>query len=222
MGYWRRGEWRPYEDAELLDVVAASLPRVPRWCRVTRVIRDISSDDIVAGNKRTNFRQIAEAEVRRRGDRLVEIRTREIRGEAFDAAGLRLERTAYRAGSGTEHFLELVTPEDRIVAFLRLSLPDAASFVSELSSHALVRELHVYGGAVGIGAAPGERPQHRGFGARLLDEAAGVARAAGFDTLSVISAIGTRDYYRRLGFEDGELYQHRALGNEARRLTPDA
>ena len=211
MGHWRRGEWRPYDDGELLDVVAGALPRVPRWCRVTRVIRDISSDDIVAGNKRTNFRQIAEAEVRRRGGRLVEIRAREIRDDALDADALRLQRTAYRAGRATEHFLELVTPEDRIVGFLRLSFPDAAPFVPELEGSALVRELHVYGGAVDIGSAPGERAQHRGFGARLLDEAASRAREAGFTTLSVISAIGTRDYYRRHGFADGELYQHRPL-----------
>ncbi|MEO1933192.1 MAG: radical SAM protein, partial [Myxococcales bacterium] len=95
MGPWKRGEWSPYDDAELLEVVADAMPRVPRWCRVTRVIRDISSDDIVAGNKRTNFRQIAEAEISRRGDPLVEIRHREIRGEAFEAAALELVETEF-------------------------------------------------------------------------------------------------------------------------------
>lgn len=211
MGPWRRGEWRPYDDAELLEVVAGALPRVPRWCRVTRVIRDISSDDIVAGNKRTNFRQIAEQEIARRGERLVEIRQREIRGEAFDPEALVLRETEYATASGRERFLELVTPEDRIVGFLRLSLPDAESFVPELGRNALVRELHVYGGAVPIGAGPEGAAQHRGLGARLLAAAAERARDEGHRALSVISAIGTRDYYRRQGFTDGELYQHRAL-----------
>jgi elongator complex protein 3 len=211
MGPWRRGEWRPYDDAELLDVVAASLVRVPRWCRVTRVIRDISSDDIVAGNKRTNFRQVAEAEIARRGARIVEVRQREIRGDAFDEAALDLLETEYDVASGCEVFLELVTSEDRIVGFLRLFLPRQASFLPELARHALVRELHVYGGSVQIGAHAGGRAQHRGLGSRLLDAAEEVARTAGYETLSVISAIGTRDYYRRLRFADGDLYQHRPL-----------
>ncbi len=211
MGSWRRGEWRPYSEEELLEVVAKTLPHVPRWCRVTRVIRDISSDDIVAGNKRTNFRQIAEAEIERRGERLVEIRAREIRSESFAESDLVLIRTDYAVGGGRETFLELTTEGDRIVGFLRLFLPREASFVPELGRHALVRELHVYGGAVRIGAASGGRAQHRGFGARLLEAAEGIAADAGHSTLSVISAIGTRDYYRRQGFQDGDLYQHRPL-----------
>jgi elongator complex protein 3 len=209
MGPWRRGEWRPYSDDELLSVVTDALVRVPRYCRVTRVIRDISSDDIVVGNKRTNFRQIAEAEIVRRGGRLEEIRHREIRAQDFDEDALRLIDTEYDTGTGRERFLELVTGNDRIVGFLRLSLPKTASFVPELGHHALVRELHVYGGAVGIGAAAGGRAQHRGLGARLLAAAERVAAEAGHPALSVISAIGTRDYYRRHGFEDGDLSQHR-------------
>jgi elongator complex protein 3 len=209
MGPWKRGEWRPYESEELLEVVAAALPQVPRYCRVTRVIRDISSDDIVVGNKRTNFRQIAEQEIARRGGALVEIRHREIRGRNFDPATLVLRETEYATGAGREIFLELVTPEDWIVGFLRLSLPGEPSFIEELGAAALVRELHVYGGSVRIGAAHAGAPQHRGLGAQLLDRASVLAREAGHDMLSVISAIGTREYYRRQSFEDGALYQHR-------------
>ena len=213
MGPWRRGEWRPYDDDELLTVVADALPRVPRWCRVTRVIRDISSDDIVAGNKRTNFRQIAEAEVSRRGQRLVEIRQREIRGEEFEAENLVLTETVYETEGGREIFLELVTASDRIVGFLRLSLSEKPSFIQELGSSALIRELHVYGGSVQIGAASGGRAQHRGLGVRLLQAAELAAGKAGYSRLSVISAIGTRGYYRQQGFSDGELYQHCAIGS---------
>ncbi len=211
MGPWRRGEWRPYEDEELLRVVADALPRVPRWCRVTRVIRDISSDDIVAGNKRTNFRQIAEAEISRRGLRLVEIRQREIRDQAFEALELELVETRYPTKAGREVFLELVTADDRIVGFLRLSLPEKSSFIVELGESALIRELHVYGGSVQIGAASGGRAQHRGLGRRLLRVAEAMAGKAGYRRLSVISAIGTRGYYRQQGFDDGELYQHRSI-----------
>jgi elongator complex protein 3 len=213
MGPWKRGEWHPYTDEELLEVVVESLPRVPRYCRVTRVIRDISSDDIVVGNKRTNFRQIAEQEIERRGGTLVEIRHREIRGEAFDREALELRETGYATASGRDVFLEFVTPDDRIVGFLRLTLPSDPSFIEELGDHALVRELHVYGGSVRIGAGPEGAAQHRGLGGLLLDRAARLADSAGYETLSVISAIGTRGYYRKQGFTDGALYQHRSTAS---------
>jgi elongator complex protein 3 len=64
---------------------------------------------------------------------------------------------------------------------------------------------------VGIGERRAGRSQHRGLGRRLIERAATLAARAGFADLAVISAVGTRDYYRRLGFRDGELYQHRAL-----------
>ena len=213
MHFYDRGEWCPYQYEELLDVLARALAVVPRYCRVTRVIRDISSDDIVTGNKLTNFRQLAEEEVERRGDRCDDIRSREIRRAAFDRAKLELRTTEYATGSGTEVFLEFTTPDDRIVGFLRLSLPASAeaSFLRELAGSAIVREVHVYGASLGLGARGSDEPQHRGLGGRLMDEAVRRAGAAGYCDLAVISAVGTRPWYRRLGFEDGELYQHRRL-----------
>jgi elongator complex protein 3 len=209
------GRWRPYTHDELLGVVAGALALVPRWCRVTRVIRDISSDDIVTGNKQTNFRQIAEAEVVRRGGRCIDIRSREIARAAFEAGDARLLECEYVTSTGRERFLEFVTPDDRILGFLRLALPDPARAAGlapvELAGAALVREVHVYGAAVGLGEGADGRPQHAGLGTRLLERAAVIAREAGFGRLSVISAVGTRGYYRERGFADGELYQHRPL-----------
>jgi len=205
------GRWRPYEHDELLEVVSGVLERTPRYCRLTRVIRDISSDDIVVGNKFTNFREIAEKAVAERGGETLDIRKREIRGEAFDADALELRATGYESSAGSEVFLELVTPDDRIVAFLRLTLPSRESFIEEIRESALIREVHVYGAALDLGARSEGRAQHRGFGARLIQDAAQRSRAAGFGEIAVISAIGTRGYYRKLGFSDGVLYQHAAL-----------
>jgi elongator complex protein 3 len=209
MHYHERGEWRPYEHAELLEILASALARVPSYCRVTRVIRDISSDDIVTGNKRTNFRQLAEQEVAKRGGVCRDIRAREIRGDEFDADQLALRATVYDADVSEEQFLEFVTPEDRIVGFLRLSLPRETSFVPELGDSAVIREVHVYGASLGIGDRAHDRAQHRGLGGRLVEEASRRARAAGYDRLAVISAMGTREWYRRLGFEAAGLYQLR-------------
>jgi elongator complex protein 3 len=211
MRFHQSGEWRPYAHEELLRVLCAALAATPRYCRLSRVIRDISSSDIVAGNRMSNLRELAEQALRDQGTPCVDIRSREIGSHAFELGVLRVQATCYESAIGQEQFLELCTPEDRVVAFLRLSLPEQTSFVPELAQHAVIRELHVYGPALALGARDGTRPQHRGLGRWLIDEAVTRARAAGFGALSVISAVGTRPYYRRLGFEDGALYQQRAL-----------
>lgn len=214
MAYYRRGEWRPYEANELLDVLVHSLGATPRYCRLTRVIRDIPGTDIVTGNRTTNLRQVAEAETSARGLRCRDIRAREVGGRPVDPARLRLRRTDYDASGGREIFLEFATAEDRIAGFLRLRLPAPVGMdetsLPELAGKAIIREVHVYGAVVGLGAREKGRSQHVGLGRRLIAEALGIAAGAGFEQVAVISSVGTREYYRRLGFEDGELYQHRS------------
>jgi elongator complex protein 3 len=211
MGNYERGEWRPYEHDELVDLLAGCLERTPSYCRLTRVIRDFSSRDIVAGNQLTNLREVAEDRLRRRGGRCRDIRAREIRAEAFAADSLRLDEQVYRTSIGDEHFLEFATAEDQLVAFLRLSLPRSPLPDPELRTSALIREVHVYGDSLGLGRRTEGRAQHTGLGKRLIDRAAQLARDAGFEDLAVISAVGTRVYYRSLGFSDGDSYQHRSL-----------
>jgi elongator complex protein 3 len=206
-----RGEWRAYDDAELLEVLGACMHKTPRYCRLSRVIRDFSRHDIAAGTHTANLRQVAERRLAQRGVALHEIRSREIRGEPVARDALRLEATAYASSIGREQFLEYVTKEDRLVAFLRLSLPAEPAFVEELGRSAVIREVHVYGASLPLGARAQRRAQHAGLGRALVEEAARRARAAGFESLAVISAVGTRAYYRELGFRDGVLYQHRAL-----------
>jgi elongator complex protein 3 len=219
MRFYERGEWRPYSHDELAEVVTTALAAVPRYCRVTRVIRDFSSDDIVAGNKLTNFRQIAEQALEERGGRCVDIRSREIRRDDFSVDRLKLRATDYDTGIGREQFLEFVDDDDRIVAFLRLSLPERGRRVEgldELAGCAMIREVHVYGGSVAPGRRSDDEPQHSGLGQRLIEDAARRAREAGYPDLAVISAVGTRAYYRRQGFRDGDLYQHLATSHSLR------
>jgi elongator complex protein 3 len=116
---------------------------------------------------------------------------------------------------GKERFLQFVVPQidgpDKIVAFLRLSLPKEKSFIKELEDSAVIREIHVYGQAVKIGKKSKKRPQHLGFGTRLIQKAKEIAIEKGYGKLAVISGIGTREYYRKKGFKDGELYQFMIL-----------
>jgi elongator complex protein 3 len=214
MRHYRDGSWRPYTHEELLDLLTACFLRTPEYCRLTRVIRDIPGTDIVDGNKTTNFRQLVEAEIARRGERGRDIRAREIRFMPTDPDALRLDEIAYETSIGREVFLQFIDDERRIAGFLRLALPECPSpdnLADDLADAAIIREVHVYGQAVEIGEHERGRAQHSGLGARLIERAADIAREAGYARLAVISAVGTRGYYRRRGFDDGRLYQRREL-----------
>ncbi|MGB5658088.1 MAG: tRNA uridine(34) 5-carboxymethylaminomethyl modification radical SAM/GNAT enzyme Elp3 [Thermoanaerobaculia bacterium] len=211
MGYYERREWLPYSQSELTWVLTECLRRTPEYCRITRVIRDIPGTDIVTGNKVTNLRQVAEEEIRLRGLESRDIRAREIRHRSVDPSRLTLRRLDYDTGLGREVFLQFVTPEDRIAAFLRLSLPARQIQIPEIESSAMIREVHVYGHLAAIGQRQGARSQHLGLGRRLIRRARKIATEKNYRNLAVISAVGTRPYYRRLGFSDGPLYQHLEL-----------
>ena len=211
MQYHQRGEWQPYTHEELLETLVECFARTPEYCRLTRVIRDIPSPYIVAGNQLTNFRQLVDAELVRRGGKSGDIRAREIRFQNLSAVDLRLDERHYETSIGEEVFLQWITPERAIAGFARLSLPEADSLLEELRGAAIIREVHIYGQSLGIGAAAGEEAQHRGLGRQLIERCRELATAAGYERLAVISAMGTRAYYRRLGFEDGDLYQSLSL-----------
>ena len=211
MQRYNDGSWRPYTHDELLDVLKACLRRTPEYCRLTRVVRDIPSTDIVAGNRLTNFREIAEAALCAEGSRSADIRAREIRGRQVSVDALHLDELWYDTDSSREVFLQYITSARDIAAFLRLSLPTVPPLTDELRGAAVIREVHVYGQSVEIGTTAAGRAQHAGLGTRLLERAGEIARAQGFGRLAVISAVGTRAYYRARGFTDGPLYQHRAL-----------
>jgi len=143
MQYYQAGQWRPYTHDELLRILVACFQNTPEYCRLTRVVRDIPSTDIVAGELTTNFRQVVEEELKQRGSRFPDIRGREIRGQAVDLADLHLDELWYAVGIGEEVFLQYITNDRRIAAFLRLLLPGETPIIEELSGAAMIREVHV-------------------------------------------------------------------------------
>lgn len=214
---WRAGEYRPYTDDELVALVSDCKTTIPAYCRVNRVFRDIPADDIVAGSKRSNLRQLVHQHLAATGRRCGCIRCREVRGAPVAEAELRPVTHAYDTDTTRELFLSYETGEGGLAGFLRLSLPltpaDPApetreiwDALPELAGAALIREVHVYGPALGIGSESAGEAQHLGLGRRLIAEAREQARAAGFERLGVIAAIGTRRYYEGLGFDRGQDY----------------
>ena len=213
---YREGLWRPYTEDELLDVLTSDLLATPPYTRVSRMIRDISANDILAGNKKANLRQMVEARLDNTDEPVREIRYREIATNVIDLDTLRLDEVVYETVEATEYFLQWVTPENRIAGFCRLSLPRPES-VEALGDEApvrlgeaMIRELHVYGFATPLSTA-GSSAQHHGLGRALLMRAKEIARSRGYRSLNVISAIGTRAYYRKYDFCQGLLYQNSEL-----------
>ena len=212
------GSWRPYTEDELLDVLVCDVAATPAFCRISRMIRDFSSGDIKVGNKKPNLRQLVEERLRASGggDDIREIRFREVGTGGVDVAALCLDTVAYETANTSERFLQWVAPDGRIAGFLRLSLPNAEyirAHAAELPIHvgeAMIREVHVYGMATHLGE-DGRVAQHLGLGRKLVARACDLARAAGYARINVISAVGTRAYYRGLGFADNGLYQQKEL-----------
>ena len=216
VAHWRDGSWRPYTEQELVNLLAEDVLVTPPFTRISRMIRDISAHDIMTGNKKVNLRQLVDLELAKRSEPVQEIRSREI---AFGAAAndeLSLSEIAYETTNTHEVFLQWVTPDNRIAGFLRLSMPNAdyanahATDLPINAGEAMIREVHVYGRVAGLHQG-GENAQHRGLGRMLIERACDIARENGYTAINVISAIGTRGYYRKQGFTDNGLYQQRSL-----------
>jgi len=224
MTHWRAGAYQPYTQEELVELLIRCKAIVPPDCRLNRVIRDIPSNNIVAGNRAVNLRQVVQQEMARRGLACQCIRCQEVRGHAVEPQALTLDMLCHPTDISQEWFLRMRTPAGRLAGFLRLSLPrpfggdhplTPADVSAEIHGAAMIREVHVYGPALVVGADSRGEAQHVGVGSRLIHAARTLAHEHGFDRLAVIAATGTRDYYRRLGFELGDLYMHTDLSHGA-------
>ncbi len=211
---WMRGGYQPYTTDDLINLLADIKTTIPRYCRVNRVIRDIPSTNVVAGNKRSSLRQDVLSEMHRRGTYCSCIRCREIRGHRVDTDTIRLDDIIYQTNFSENHFISFVTHENRLAGFLRLSLPDdkaPETGMPDLNHAAVIREVHVYGQSLPVGEAGDGAAQHIGLGTRLIAEAEQIAKLAGYPSIAVIAAIGTRNYYGNLGFSMGEQYMVKSL-----------
>lgn len=215
MDYYAKGLWKPYSQEELLYVLTETIAATPEYCRLTRIIRDIPSTDIVVGNKNTNLRENAEANLKKDGRKMSDIRSREIKKQDIQYKDLVLKIISYNTSISEEIFLQFVREADnKIAGFLRLSFPNKIApkeykhpFLSELDMCAMIREVHVYGNVVDFGKTEQGKAQHVGLGTQLIEKAKEIAINKGFLKLAVISAIGTRDYYSNRGFKLHNLYQ---------------
>jgi elongator complex protein 3 len=206
---WLKGNYSPYAEDELVDLIAYAKSLIPEYTRLQRIQRDIPAKLIVAGSKHSNFRQLAKNRLTESGKRCRCIRCREI-GRLPSLAESAVQVLEYEACGGTEHFISVVS-DDSLIGFARLRFP-SMTYRPELESAALLRELHVYGSLVPVGKdAESDEWQHRNYGKALLLRAEEIAQRAGFRRLAIMSGIGVRPYYRRQGYERRGPYMIREL-----------
>lgn len=207
--WWKGGLYKPYETEEAAELIAQVKEFVPPWVRIMRVHREFPVNLIIAGVKSGNLRELALKRLAERGKRCRCIRCREVGHRtlkekiAVDPQRTQIVVREYVASDGTELFISLEEPEmNALIGYLRLRLPSSKAHRPEVDeSTAIVRELHVYGPEVPIGRRYSDAWQHTGVGGRLLLEGERMAKDHGADKVLILSALGTKRYYKRTGYD---------------------
>lgn len=199
--WYREGKYIPYDDKTLQDLIIACKKETPKYVRIIRLIRDIPGDSIVAGNKITNLRQVLK-------DRDVKcncIRCREVKDGQIDK--YKLNRQEYKSSKAKEIFISIDSLDDKtLYGFCRLRLDN-----NNDKRQVIVRELHVYGELTPVGSFKAKKTQHLGLGKSLLKEAEELAKKNNFKDIYVISGVGARNYYRKLGYRLKDTYMYKKL-----------
>jgi elongator complex protein 3 len=219
--WFQKGAYTPYSTEEAAELISEVKRFIPPWIRVMRVQRDIPSHLILAGVKKSNLRQLASESLKQQGGRCQCIRCREVGHRlmvdnvAPEIEKIQVRSFCYDASEGKEAFISAEDWDNKVLlGYLRLRVPSAKAHRPEVTAtaSAIVRELHVYGPLVPVGKHSAGAWQHKGFGADLLKEAERMAREDfGLKKLLVISALGTRRYYMRLGYERDGVYVSKKL-----------
>jgi elongator complex protein 3 len=211
---WRAGRYEPLDVAQAVPLIAAMKQMTPPWVRIQRVERDIPAPVIAGGIRKSNLRQLVHARLRETGAACRCIRCREIGHTASIeepslCEDIALKRRDYPASGGRECFLSIEN-EHVLVAYCRLRMPQHSLF-GETVDRAIVRELKVHGTMVELGRRRADAWQHRGFGKTLLDEAERIARRFNREKLLVLSGVGARRYYEKIGYRRKGCYMEKSL-----------
>jgi len=216
---WKTGRYRNYAPEQLVELTATVLGMVPPWTRVYRVQRDIPMPLVSSGVEHGNLRELALQRMRDLDLPCRDVRAREVGmkriHDGIDPENAELVRRDYMANGGWETFLSYEDPAgDILIGLLRLrKLSPTAHRPEVLSGNcSMVRELHVYGTAVPVAGRDPNKFQHQGFGSMLMEEAERIAlEEHGSEKILVISGVGTRHYYRKLGYELDGPYMSKVL-----------
>ncbi len=206
---YKAGKFKPMETNTAAKlIVEAKKKWIPRYCRVMRVQRDIPTKVTDAGVDKTNLRQYVDNLAKQESVKCQCIRCREIKGAEIKG-DVEFEILEYQASKGKEYFISLKDKADKLIGFARLRIPNE-SLRSEITDKtAIIRELHVYGTATAIGESGDV--QHKGFGKMLMEKAEEITRENNKSKIVVISGVGVRQYYKKIGYSDDGPYVSKEL-----------
>ena len=217
--WYLKGKYRPYSKEVLMNVIKKAKKETPRYVRIERIIRDIPAQRILVGPaKISNLREDIVNQIKTEGWSCKCIRCREIRNQYNPKEKLFLFREDYKASDGIEIFLSFEDKKRKnLYSLLRLRIPSSIitsknQYLSpELKNASIIREVHTYGQLVSL-----EKKliavQHRGLGKKLIQEAEKISkRDFKLKKIAIISAIGTREYYKKVGYELEGTYMTRAI-----------
>jgi len=219
--WWKKGEYKPYTTEQAAQLISEVKKIVPPWVRIMRVQRDIPAYLIVAGVKRSNLRELVLQQLKEQNTRCRCIRCREV-GHRWlidkvepKIENIQVQTTMYSASEGEEIFISVEdTVNDVLIGYLRLRIPPERAHRPEINSEpcSIVRELHVYGPLVPVGKHLTKAWQHRGYGETLLAEAERITRKDYNRRKTVVtSALGTKQYYKRFGYNYDGPYMSKTL-----------
>lgn len=216
---WKNGDYTPYTSKDAVDLIVDVKKMLPKWVRTMRIQRDIPSQLIEAGVKKSNLGELVYNRLAEENVRCKCIRCREVGHQGKSAANpvlgdIKLMREEYNAGRGREIFLSHEDPlNDILIGFLRLRIPSNDAHRIEVDNKtAIVRELHVYGQMAELGQKKEDIWQHMGYGEELLNEAEKIA-SEDYDKnkLLIISGVGARNYYRKFGYKREGPYMSKII-----------
>lgn len=191
--------YKPHTNKEIKEFVKWMMKQIPEYCRVMRMMREIPKEKMVQSDvASTSMRGDITKELKEEGN-IKEIRLREIghqKGEINTKTELKIHE--YKASKGNEFFLEITNKENILFGLLRLRLTKN-QFIDELKNAAIIRELHVYGQALKL-KEKAINSQHKGLGKELMKKAEEIAKQKGYKKIAVISGVGVREYYKKLGY----------------------
>ncbi|MDP3918977.1 MAG: tRNA uridine(34) 5-carboxymethylaminomethyl modification radical SAM/GNAT enzyme Elp3 [Nanoarchaeota archaeon] len=194
---YNKGKFEPMMTKEAVKVIAEFKTRIPKYVRIMRVQRDIPTKQSVSGVDKTNLRQLVFNYMKEQSMKCNCIRCNEVK----EIKNPELKVIEYNSSNGKEFFIYFAQDEE-IVGFCRLRFPSEFLREEITSTSAIVRELHVYGQAIDINKE-GE-VQHLGFGKKLMLKAEEICKENNKNKLLVISGVGVRGYYKKLGYvQDG-------------------
>jgi len=204
-------KYQPYKQEELINLLIKIKEKIPPYVRIIRIIRDIPSNDIIAGNKTPNLRQIIAFKMQQENKKCRCLRCREPRESTIDFKNIKLIRREYESSNGKEIFLSFEDlKNDKVLSFLRLRLTNEWTFPF-LKDSALIRELHSYGLMAPLKSHQ-SNVQHKGLGKKLLEEAERIVKQeTNFKKIFIISGVGVREYYRKLGYRLFKTYMAKRI-----------